>query len=186
MADTGRRRSLLDEWVRNQVRQAVDALDAVTACNVEDLCEDIDIAIHRGRWFWATTACGLLGELLYGAVVGGRYPGAGGGWRSPSFGEATRSQRAKWRAAHEGLRALRNACCHPALVAPQGRRGDPATLPHEDLAARIRESAGWHDLALAVGQSPAALKDERLTAWALDVLNEVGQLEIAPASEWKA
>ena len=171
-------RDLLDQWVRDQVHHAVGADDAVTACNVGDLCGDIDLAVGNKRWFWATTACGLLGELLYGAGAGGRYPGAGGGWRPPSSGKATRSQTEKWRAAHVRLRALRNACCHPALVAPQGRQGDPPTLPHEDLAERIRESAGWHDLALAVGQSPAALKDARLTAWALDVLDRVGRLEI--------
>lgn len=177
MADP-RMRELIDDWVRDQVRQAVGDLDAVSVRTVEDLCEDLQLAIRHGRWFLAATACGLLGELLYGAAGGGRYPGAGGGWRAPATGSATRSQTARWQASHESLRALRNGCGHPALVAPQSRQVGTSGLPHEELSTRIGEHKGWEAVALAVEESPAALRDERITAWALAILDTVGRLEV--------
>lgn len=134
--------------------------------SVDALCSDLEHEPKAGLAFSATATCALVGELLLGSTEGGIFPNQHAFERLVAHG-SRRAQR-DWLAVISCLRALRNACFHPASVTRQ-REGE---LLIEDLADRLRRRG--ERFADMLERDYSALRSEGMTVIAVRLLDELG------------
>lgn len=132
--------------MRNALRVHGLPPDVPVAHGIDDLFQDLLVAWREQRWFLASSVCGLVGELLFGSLEGGGTLGPLASGHGRRF------------LVRETLRALRNACFHPAHVHPDGHSG----IPHYQRLAEQLGRVGSPAVAKRLRDGPKALRSREL------------------------
>lgn len=167
---------LLGEKVRAllAVGRALRTFDArEPPFSIDVLANQVDRAVGYGRWYVATSACALLGELLFASAEMANGKKATGIYKITNKPKRLPLPQRTRHELHRGLAALRNACFHPALVIGKGE-GSPAV----ERFARTLELLGHHPLAKKVDRDWSCIHDPAVTAWAVDAVDKAGRFEL--------
>ena len=173
------RRGQLDADVRirlNTARSVRGLAAREPPFSVEMLANRIVRAVRFKQPFVATSACAMLGELLFASdeMANPKRPKATGIYKVPA-----RSNRAGRRGddprydVHRPLEALRNACFHPALVIGKGEGG-----PAVDRFAKALLVAGNTPLSEYVEKDWSRIHAPTIAAWAISAVDRAGRYDL--------
>lgn len=149
----------------------------VLAASLQSLLEGFVADQPAARPVLATAVCALMGELCGTALVHGE-KSAGDVYPSARKGGKARHDQ-DWERAHEPLRLLRNAVCHPGAIKPP----NPEQTTHvvalrlwiERNAAEGAVAGTVRDL---LGDSLANVNHAAVTRWAVERVALMGRYEI--------
>lgn len=162
-------RAKLDRSVEQRLQAFL--LGRVAPQSVVRLCEDLQQEVDRVLPFPATSTCALLSELLIGAPQGGIFPNEDALERLASHGR--RQAQKDWLSLTACLRALRNACFHPAAMAEAGDKKRHI----DELVERLRRR-GEAQAADRLAVDYSFLRSSDIARVAIRFLDELG-VEVA-------
>lgn len=172
----GERTARLDDDVRLRLRAArsVRELEAKEpAFSVQILVEQVKRAVRWDRPFIATTACAMLGELLYASEHLRDHRRVGVASPIYKVPPSKRLADAERDDIHRPLVALRNACMHPAYVIGAGVEAPPVLR-----FAKALEAAANDSLATFIERDWSRLHDAVVTCWAIGAIDRAGRYDL--------
>jgi len=175
LVDPDRVRRLGDEVrIRLTLGRTRRRLDApVPPFSVDVLADQVVRAVGYGRWYVATSACALLGELLFASAEMAASTKATGIYKIDDKPKRLPLPQRTRHELHRGLGVLRNACFHPALVIGKRESG-----PAVERFAKILEIVGQHALAEALDRDWSRIHDPAVTSWAIEAVDRAGRFEL--------
>jgi len=172
------RRGRLDGDVRVRLNTArkMRGLDArELPFSVAILAERTEKGVRYRQWFVATSACALLGELLFASeeVANPKRPKATGIYKVPPLPRRKNRRGDQRNEIHRPLAALRNACFHPALVIGEGKHA-PAMHGFAQALAVAQNTP----LKEYVEKNWSGLHTPAIAAWAIARVDRAGRYDL--------